>query len=456
MRRDAIWTTAATAFGAIFQIGQLMVAARYFSPADFGALAIVNIVLWVVTGFQDMGLSSYCVHIGERDRRTYSTLFWTSSALGAIAAATIVLIAVPTESFYAIPGLARLLLLQSLCFVVLGVSGQYQAQLIRAFRAATLARAELIGRVVAFVVTCACIAALHLGPASIVIGYLAFSIIKLAVMILVAEQDWHPRFEFDRSVAPAAIRYGAYQAASVMINQIRQQLDQIIIGKALGAESLGLYSLAKELLSYPMRFMQPLISRLLLPVFAKAQGDGAALRGAFFNAMRVTTLGSSIAHGGLALFAWWVVEIVYGPKYFGVVPLLAMLLVFATLRPLGFVVGMLAQATGRTDLEFKWNLWSWAITVPGLVAVALAAPTASAFAINLSVTQVLLSIAIYPLFLRPLDRVGGRRYAASWAPALAVSLTMAVAVPYLQLPSIKASVESLRSFTKTISGNQKA
>jgi len=429
-----------------------MVAARYFAPAEFGALAIVNIVLWIVTGFQDMGLSSYCIHLGEKDRRTNSTLFWTSAALGAVTAGIVVVIAAPAESFYGIRGLSELLILQSLSFLILGVSGQYQAHLIRVFRAAALARAELVGRVVAFFVTCYCIAWLHLGPAAIVIGYLVFSAAKLAAIVHVAEKEWHPRFEFDGAVAPAAIRYGAYQAASVMINQIRQQLDQIIIGKALGADSLGLYSLAKELLSYPMRFMQPLISRLMLPSFAKEQGNGPRLRGVFIRALKITTFGSAFAHGILAVFGWWVVEIVYGQKYFAVVPLVAMLLVFATLRPLGFVVAMLAQATGRTDLEFKWNVWSWVITAPGLVAVALISPTAQAFAINLSVTQVVLSLSIYPIFLRPLDRIGIWRYSASWIPALAISLAIALSVPHFTLPSIKTSLNAVLGFSKTVSG----
>lgn len=425
MRKAAIWTTAATGAGALLQLSQLAIAARYLNPTDFGVLAIVNVVLWVVGGFQDMGLSSYCIHLGEQSRRTNSTLFWISALLGVLAAGVVAVIALPLQHFYAMPGLETLLLLLSLNFVSVGLSGQYQAHLIRVFRAEALAKSELIARVVSFGFVAASLTVLKLGVVSVVLGHLIFGVAKLLLLSLMAQPNWHPRIEFDTEVGPAALRYGSYQAGSVVINQLRQQLDQIIIGKALGAEALGIYSLAKELLSYPMRVIQPLISRLTLPRLASVKDESESLKQKFLQAMRLTANGSAAVHIALTSMSFWVVKILYGDKFTAVVPLLALLVVFATLRPLGFVAGMLAQATGKSSVEFWWNIWGWVIALPMLMASSFFSE-ASIFAINMSLAQIFLSIALYKLFIRKLVNISFLSYVVAWTPALLGSIVCGI------------------------------
>lgn len=416
MYKNAIWTTGTTAITAVVQIAQLMIAARYFTPSDFGLLAIVNIMLWVVMGFQEMGLSSYCIHLGEQNRRSNSTLFWTSSAIGLAAAIFVVGVAYPIEKFYGMPGLADLIYILSINFIILGLSSQYQAHLIRTFQAVLLAKIELAGRIISFFTVLLLMMNYSVGPSSIIYGILIFSIIKLSALAYISDNKWHPTIEYDMVLAPKALRYGVYQAGSILINQIRQQLDQLIIGKVLGADSLGIYSLAKELLSYPMRFIQPLVSRLSLPTFAKAQNDGAKLQKHFIVATTITLVGSVLSHGILVLLSPFIVAVVYGVRFSEVIPLIALLAIFATLRPMGFVVGMVAQAKGLTHTEFVWNLWCWILTLPSIIIVATFSPTAESFAINLSLTQIALSFAIYPIFISHLNCIGHLKYLQLWIP----------------------------------------
>lgn len=421
MRKAAVWTAAATGASAVFQLLQLAIAARYLHAADFGLLAIVNVVLWVIGSLQDMGLSSYCVHLGEQGRRANSTLFWISTSLGCVAAGIVAGVALPLQYFYAMPGLATLLLLLSLNFVSVGLAGQYQAHLIRVFRAEQLAKAELCARVITFMVVLLCLTQLNLGVVSVILGHLVFGASKLCFVVFLAESNWHPRFEFDGKVGPAALKYGAYQALSAVANQLRQQFDLLIIGRVLGAEGLGVYSLAKELLSYPMRVMQPLIGRLILPRLAAVKNDKEALRVQLLQAMRLTANGSAFVHVTLTLLSFWVVEIIYGDRFQSVIPVLALLTIFSTLRPLAFVVGMLAQATGKTVEELRWSAWSWLFTLPTLMILALVSAETLSFAVNMSLTQVVLSVALHPLYISRLISIRRIDYLLTWVLALIVS-----------------------------------
>ncbi len=435
-RRDALWTIGTTAMGALLQLAQLMVAARYLDARSFGALAIVNIVAWVVLAFQDMGLSSFCVHIGEVPRSSHSTLFWISSGLGLVGSVLVAGMAYPLAAFYAMPELATLLPLLGLNFLLLGLGSQYQANLVRTFRSRLLAQCELAARLIGFCLTVALLVTHTAGVAAIVAGLIAFALCKLVFMAWVAEPDWHPRLQFDLKLAPRALRYGAYQAASQVVNQLRTQADQLILGRALGPEALGVYSLAKELISYPMRFLQPLLSRLTLPVLARHQGDREAMRGSYLRSMKRTAFACAAVYGALAVAAPWVVEIVYGGRFLAVAALLPWLALFGALRPLGLNAGMLAQATGRTANEFRWNMLGALVMVGASVLVAWQWPNVTAFAIAAGVVQLLLTLLAYPYFVRPLEPVGAGAYVRSWAAPFAGTAALAALAVWLPLPTL--------------------
>ena len=177
----AAWTVAVTLVSAAAQLLQIGVAARYLTHADFGVLAIINVMLAVVTAFQDLGLSSYCVHLGDVPRRSHSTLFWISTALGALGTLVVLAISFPVATFYEMPALVPLLQLLAINFLVIGLSGQYQANYIRVFQAAKLAKIELGARMVGLGTALALLTIAHWGPQAIVTGMLVFALSKLVL-----------------------------------------------------------------------------------------------------------------------------------------------------------------------------------------------------------------------------------------------------------------------------------
>ena len=418
----AAWTVAVTLVSAGAQLLQIAVAARFLTPAEFGVLAIINVMLAVVTAFQDLGLSSYCVHLGDVPRRSHSTLFWISTALGAVGAIVVFAIAAPVAYFYEMPALVPLLQLLAVNFFIIGLSGQYQANYIRVFQATRLAQIELGARMVGLGVTLTLLVVAEWGPRAIVTGMLVFATMKLMFMAAFASREWHPGMLFDRALAPRALRYGSFQAGTQLVSQLRMQADQLIVGKALGAEMLGVYALAKDLIGYPLRFVQPLVARLTLPALAFHQRESVALRAEFVRGLKATAIFCGAIYAMLALLAPWVVEIIYGEGFAAVARLVPLMTLFGALRPLGLNAGMLAQATGRTRNEFIWNLRVSLVTwVPNLLVGAFV-PSLSAFAIALSLIQLAVTLLAYPFFVRPLEPIGMRNYVGSWILPAGVAL----------------------------------
>ena len=95
-------------------------------------------------------------------------------------------------------------------------------------------------------------------------------------MIYFGEKSWRPTWEFDGKTFVSAVRYGIYQLGSQTINQLRTQADALIVGKVMGAEMLGIYSLAKELILQPLKLVSPVINRRAAALRREAARSRAA------------------------------------------------------------------------------------------------------------------------------------------------------------------------------------
>ncbi|MFT3906181.1 MAG: oligosaccharide flippase family protein [Steroidobacteraceae bacterium] len=444
-RRVAIWTTISSLIAATFQLGLMMVAARHMQLADFGLLAVVNSVAAVILGLQELGLSSYCIHVGEQTHRQHATLFWVSTGLAGCAALLLCALALPLSIFFRVPSLPPYFYWLSLNLLLVGASAQLQANFIRIMKADVVAKIEMAARLLSFSFSSALMFAGVGGVVAIVAGMLLFSLFKLCVLLYVAEPHWLPMWVFEKELARKALSYGAYQGGAQLINQLRTRLDVMIVSRMLGQEIVGLYSLARDLLDYPMRIFQPLMGRLLLPKLAVAQRDPVALEKLYVGGLRLTAWMAVAVYALVGVFAVWEVEIIYGAKFTAVAGVLPGLLVYAVLRPLGNNAGMLAQATGRTSVEFMWNLIGALIMTAGLVLVGWLSPNVYGFAIGLSVIQTFIMLAVFPCFVRPLIKIGFASYVATWIFPLLATLLVALVCRHIHLPLLSELIGKIHA-----------
>jgi exopolysaccharide (amylovoran) exporter len=412
-RRDAIWTAGSTMISAASQLLQIAVLAHHVDAHLLGALAIVNVVNSIATLLQDMGLSNYLVHRQNISRHERTSLFMISAGLGLVSALMLFGISYAVAYFYQSPILGDLLRLSTVNFVLLGVAAQYQASLIKAFQLPRLARIEVIGRLSGLATLLVLVFFFHASIEAAVYAMIVNSLVRLVCFLSVSESEWHPGRQFDRGIIRVALKYGAFQLGSQVINQLRSQADQIILGKFLGLSSLGVYSLAKELVLQPTKLIMPVAGRLALPRLATLQDNPEALRRIYLVGLRGVSIFSAVVFIMLAVFAPPAVSILYGHRYDGVAHLIPLMLLFGMLRPLGSLIGALSQSQGRSDIEFAWNLKICGITLAVSVAGALSR-SLEIMAVALAVSQVLSTVLSYYFFSSKLIATTPREFFHAW------------------------------------------
>lgn len=409
------WTLLGTLVNAIVQFTKLVVMARVLTPVELGAYAVILTAAAIFYLFQDFGLSSFYVHKSFVSERMHTALFRLSILMGAGSAMLLCLVALGLGLLYDSSVVTLALLLMSANYLVLGFLSQFQAILIKTKRLKVLALSEIASSIFSLLVFWVLIKN-GLGVYSYVFSVVAYSIIKLGFVFLVV--PWRPRLttRVGRILKlKKALSYGGFQFGGQLINHLRSRLDVLILGRLVGLEVMGLYGLAKETVVRPQGLLQPVVSRVSLPIFAKKIHSGECLDAYYFAAVKKIALAHFVIFLVLILTSDLLVAYVYGKETEIVGQLIRLLSLFAFLRSVGMPIGSLTQATGRTGLDFRWNVVA---LVFGLVPLAAAVFfDIHVVVVSIVTMQFFLTCLSYFLTIRPcLSGASFTEFLRSWAP----------------------------------------
>jgi len=174
---------------------------------------------------------------------------------------------------------------------------------------------------------------------------------------------WWPTARPDFSMVWPLLRFSLSVSAAKMLDNLSLQSDRFLIGRYLGAASLGLYGLARTLIRVPLRYFLNVTDELLLPGLAVLQEDGDRARGYYLTTLRLelAILGPAVIFAGV--FATDLSRLLFGPSWdrAGVV---AMLLAFAAWRHVtGHTTGAVLLSHGRPDLQVRWTIYALAFSI---------------------------------------------------------------------------------------------
>ncbi len=148
------------------------------------------------------------------------------------------------------------------------------------------------------------------------------------------------------------------------MNYVARNADNIVVGRSMGATSLGIYSRAYNLMNLPHSYAASMMSNVLFPAIAQAQGDQARVRRVYLLLTRLAAIVAGPAMGTLAVVAPHLVTTLYGPQWTGAVFPLQILCVAGYFRALYHIGGVVAQGVGRVYGELR-NQAVYAILVIG-------------------------------------------------------------------------------------------
>lgn len=269
MRGGAL-TLMAQAVKVAMQFGSTAALARLLVPADFGLIAMVLAVTGFIAMFKDAGLSMATLQRPEINHAQVSSLFWVNVALSAALMALVAALAPLLAWFNNEPRLLGITLALAATFILGGLTVQHLAILRRQMRFRALVAIDLATAV----------ARIATGIALALAGFGYWSLVGMAVAEAAAGcalvwyvTPWRPgRFRRDCGIGPM-LGFGGRLTAAALFNYVCENLPLVLIGRALGSTSVGLFDRAYRLTLMPTSQMSSPASSVAIPALCRVQDE---------------------------------------------------------------------------------------------------------------------------------------------------------------------------------------
>jgi O-antigen/teichoic acid export membrane protein len=427
LRRQALagvkWTTLSAVGTTGTQLLQLLVLARLLRPDDFGLMGMVVLVIGFAQAYTDAGIGAALVHRQTVTRDQLSSLYWLGLALGAAVCAILSLVAPVLALFFREPRLVPLLRVVSLIFLVLPLGKQFELLLQRDLRFDLLAGQELAATAAGAVA--AATAALNgAGVWAMIAGTMVVAIVKTIWLCWIGMREHRPGLHFRRRDLDGFVSFGVYQMGERTVNFVAERMDQLLIARLLGTQALGYYSFAFNLTAQPVSRINPIVTKVAFPIFARVQDDPGRLRRGYLTVVRLVASVNAPLLFGLLAVGPSLVPMAFGDKWHDSILLVQILSLVALGRSVGNPTGSLLLARGRADLGFHWNAGLLLVTLPCLWTGAVLGGAPGA-ALALLLVQAVLGVVAYFVLIRPIIGPCGREYGLSVFGPTALAACMA-------------------------------
>jgi O-antigen/teichoic acid export membrane protein len=366
--RGVKWTTLAMVAVTILGLAQLAILTRLLSTTDFGLMSMIATVVGFAQVYADMGFSNAIIYRQDADSDQLSSLYWANIGVSVVLGAVLVAIAPLIAAFFHEPSLVQPLRLVCLTFVITPLGQQFQVLLQRELEFGLLARRDIAAATVGLIVAVSTAAAGQ-GVYALVWGQLAQASVRAFTTAAVGWRRWRPRFHLRWRDLHGFMSFGLYQVGEKSIYYWAANIDYLLIGRYLGPSQLGIYTIAYNLVVLPLAKLNPVLTKVAFPVFARRQDDPAALRRGFGELIELVAFVTFPLLIGLGVTAPVAVPVIFGPHWQPAVVLVQIMVVMGLLKCLSNPLGSVLLARGRADVGFWLNVASTSVTVAVLWAV---------------------------------------------------------------------------------------
>ncbi len=365
--KGLFWSGFSQAGKQISQFIITIILARLLSPDDFGLLAMATVFVNFVMIFSEMGISSALIQKQDTHDRHYYSAFWLNIVVGLCLTLFFIAVSPLIARFYKKPELVPILAVISLNFFLSSFVIIQQTILTKEMDFRKLAIRDVIAVIIAGIVGVV-LAYNGFGVWSLVFQSVIFTLAN--AVLLWTLSSWRPKFSFAIQDIKDIFNFSANLTGFQIANYFSRNIDQLLIGKFLGTQALGYYSLAYKIMLYPLQNISSVIGKVMFPAFAKIQDDLEKVRSAYLRMVKAISLISFPLMLGLFAVAPEFVNVFFGQRWEAMIIVLRIFCFCGALQSIGTIVGNIFLSQGRSDLQFKVAIMS-TILITGAILIGL-------------------------------------------------------------------------------------
>lgn len=337
-----------------------IILARLLAPEDYGLVAMANVFVGFLTVFQSLGTNFAIIQRKKLSQELLSSCLILNLGLGVGMSALVFGAAPWVGSLMSDGRVVRVLQVLGITFAITAAGLVHGALLNRELMFDRIIKAELLSVVVD-------------GGTAIVLAYEGWKVWALVVgtivgaavrtVLLIVASRWMPRLAFRWTEMKEIARFSLNLTIFNIVNYFERNADYFIIGRALGAVSLGYYSMGWKLYQRPLEGLTGVMTRVMYPALSRLQEDKPRIRELFLRANGGIAFLAFPMMIGLAVVAKPFVLGVLGGKWEPAIPVVQILALVGIMQAIAVTTNQLYLAMGRSDLRLWWGVSAGLIVV---------------------------------------------------------------------------------------------
>lgn len=335
---------------------------RLVAPESFGVVAMVTAFAGFVTIFKDLGFSSAIVQNKDITQKQVSTLFWINSLIGLAISLIIVALGPVLVWFYDESRLLHITWAYALSIFVSAIALQHHALLKRQMRFKRISFIRILATAISIV----------LGIVLAILDFDYWAVVAIPISYTVASSaltwaycDWRPSFAFDISRITSLMRFGSGITGFELVNYLSRNLDNVLIGRQVGAVALGLYSKSYQLLMLPITQLRAPLNTVALPAMSTLQSQRHRYKEFYDRYVFLLAFFSMPMVVCLFVFAEELILTVLGSQWIEAAYIFQLLALAAFIQPVAGTRGVIMITMGQTRKYFVWGVVNAFFTVLG-------------------------------------------------------------------------------------------
>jgi O-antigen/teichoic acid export membrane protein len=336
------------------QIVTTAVLARLLTPADYGVYTIAAVIISLTQTLRDFGSIGYVLQERDLTPARVRTVYGVSLLIGSLAACLVIAFSGMIAAFYQNESVRPVLLVLSLNFVLLPYGSLVVVLLRREMRFDTLLKVNVVSvlahSAVAITLAAFGFRAISLAWASVV-GYAA-----TCLMGILTRGARPYRLSPGLSEWRRVASFGTIATASVVVSSIGEEAPDLIVGRLLGVDALGLYGRASGIVAAFNRLVSASVAPVAVSALAMRHRSGAEMRDEFIAATVMITGVAWPFFAFLSLMAFPIVRILCGDGWDAAVPIARILSISGAVAAMANLNQLVFQAKGAVNDSLRLHL----------------------------------------------------------------------------------------------------
>jgi O-antigen/teichoic acid export membrane protein len=337
----------------VLSFASTVLIARWLNPSDYGVMAMVGVSSGIMAMLTEMGFRGVIVQFKELKQNELNVCFWLMVVMAGASYVVLYSSAPLIADWFGSPRFVDALRVASLSLFFAPIQFVPDSMLRKRLRFDRLSQAEIVATLLTIPIMLA-MAWNGFGIWTLIIGPLASGVIYTALLLV--SYPWRPGWSFNTGRIGQMLRYG-FSGVGVGIGWfVYAQMDTLIVGKLIGEQALGFYSMAKQIALLPVTKISTVVNQLVFPVMAEWQDNESRLRSLFLKVLRIVACVTLPLSLGLAVVADDFVPLILGPQWLQAMPMFQVFCIFAAIHSLEVLLPPVLAARYLLAFQFRWTV----------------------------------------------------------------------------------------------------